>query len=61
MEWPYDWQRLLQSDLGLTEIGFRTLLSHRFEMQEGAHLEEADRKPAQILKKKFELESSDLS
>ncbi len=60
-EWHYDWQRVLQSDLGLTEAGFRTLLSRRYEMHEGAHLDENDRKPAQVLKKKFDLETSDLN
>lgn len=60
-DWHYDWQRILQSDMGLTESGFRTLLSHRHEMHEGAHLEENDRKPVQVLKKKFDMETSDLA
>lgn len=55
-----DWLRLLQSDLGLTETNFRTLLYHRQEMQEGAYLEENEKKPIQVLKGKFELDPVDL-
>ena len=52
-----DWQALLQADLGLTELGFCTLLSHRHEFQEGAFLEEGEKKPVHVLKSKFNPES----
>ena len=56
----YNWMSLLQSDLGLSEIGMKNLLFHRHEMQEGAFLEETEKKPVEILKKKFDSENSDL-
>ena len=59
-EYEFDWLRLLQSDLGLTETNFRTLLYHRHEMQDGAFLEEMEKKPVQVLKGKFELDPVDL-
>lgn len=59
-DWPYEWNTLLQSDLGLTEATFRTLLQHRHEFQEGAFLEEVEMKPVQVLKSKFGLDVPDL-
>ncbi|XP_041465587.1 uncharacterized protein KIAA0825-like [Lytechinus variegatus] len=59
-EYPYDWPKLLQADLGLSEAGFRSLLSHRFEMQEDANLEESERKPVRVLRSKFDLDKGDL-
>ncbi|XP_072166974.1 uncharacterized protein KIAA0825-like [Diadema setosum] len=56
----YDWARLLQSHLGLSEAGFRSLLSHRHEMQEDACLEESERKPVRVLRSKFDLDKGDL-
>ena len=55
-ELPWNWAALLQSDLGLTEAAFRSLLFHRHEMQDGAYLEETEMKPVQILRNKFDAE-----
>ena len=60
MNFEYDWLTLLQSDLGLSEVGFKELLFHRHEMQEGAYLEEENKKPAQVLRKKYEIEGAEL-
>jgi hypothetical protein len=58
--WPYDWLSLLQADLGLTDINFRTLLYHRHEFQDAAFLEESEMKPVQTLKSRFDIEHVDL-
>ena len=55
-----DCEKLLQSDLGLSDVGFQALLYHRHEMQEGAYLEEKEKKPVATLKSVFENESQDL-
>ncbi|KAK3097727.1 hypothetical protein FSP39_012501 [Pinctada imbricata] len=54
------WDRLLHSDLGLSEYGFRSLLYNRHEMQEGAYLEENEKKPIEILKAVYENEPREL-
>ncbi|XP_071794949.1 uncharacterized protein KIAA0825-like [Asterias amurensis] len=59
-EFPYNWPKLLQCELGMSEVGFRNLLSHRHDMQEGAFLEEAEKKPVQLLKIKYNLEPGEL-
>ncbi|XP_038077864.1 uncharacterized protein KIAA0825 homolog [Patiria miniata] len=59
-EFPFNWPRLLQCELGMSEVGFRTLLSHRHEMQEDAYLEEAEKKPVHILRSKYNLEVAEL-
>lgn len=57
---PVDWEKLLQSDLGLSELGFRTLLYNRHEMQDGAFLEEKEKKPVANLKALFENDPREL-
>ena len=59
-EFSIDWLKLLQSDMGLSEAGFRNLLSHRHEMQEDAYLEEIEKKPVRVLKSKYDLDNDDL-
>ncbi len=59
-DFPIDWLKLLQSDMGLSEAGFRNLLSHRHEMQEEAYLEEVEKKPVRVLKSKYDLEKEAL-
>ena len=59
-EFPYNWPKLLQCELGMSEVGFRNLLSHRHDMQEDAFLEEAEKKPVQLLKIKYNLEPGEL-
>lgn len=55
-----DWQKLLSSDLGLSEYGFHTLLYNRHEMQDGAYLEENEKKPVEVLRSVYEHEDREL-
>ncbi|GFR96707.1 hypothetical protein ElyMa_006305300 [Elysia marginata] len=55
MEFRFDWVALLTSDLGLSRAAFRHLLMNRYEMQEDATLEEAEKKPVDVLKAVYEL------
>ena len=54
MEFRFDWIALLTSDLGLSRAAFRHLLMNRYEMQEDATLEEAEKKPVDVLKAVYE-------
>ncbi|XP_059169109.1 uncharacterized protein KIAA0825-like [Physella acuta] len=54
IEFPFDWLALLTSDLGLSQAAFRTLLMNRHEMQDGATLEENEKKPVDVLKAVYE-------
>ena len=55
-----DWEKLLQSDLGLSDLGFRSLLYNRHEMQDGAYLEDGEKKPIATLRAVFENEPREL-
>ncbi|XP_048250492.1 uncharacterized protein KIAA0825-like [Haliotis rufescens] len=57
LHFPFKWSEMLQSDLGLSEHGFRSLLFHRHEMQDGAFLEDVEKKPVEVLKAKFDSET----
>ncbi|XP_014114580.1 PREDICTED: uncharacterized protein KIAA0825 homolog isoform X5 [Pseudopodoces humilis] len=41
-EWNWDWSRLLPGYLGLNQMAFRVLLTHRWEMKEDADLEDEE-------------------
>ncbi|XP_014676851.1 PREDICTED: uncharacterized protein KIAA0825 homolog [Priapulus caudatus] len=58
---PYDWQQLLQSDLGLSEVAFRQLLFNRHDMQEAAYLEEQEKKPVKVLRSLYEKDALELA
>ncbi|KAK6179051.1 hypothetical protein SNE40_011497 [Patella caerulea] len=60
MSFPFNWNHMLQSDLGLSENGFSSLLYNRHEMQDGAYLEENEKRPVEILRSIFEKDSSDM-
>lgn len=45
---------ILSSDLGLSKAAFRNLLMNRHEIQEGAVLEEAEKKPVDVLRAVYE-------
>ncbi|WAQ98961.1 K0825-like protein [Mya arenaria] len=55
-----DWEKLLQADLGLSEVGFRSLLYNRHEMQDGAYLEDSEKKPVTALRAMFENDPREL-
>ncbi|XP_075303096.1 uncharacterized protein KIAA0825 homolog isoform X2 [Opisthocomus hoazin] len=42
-EWNWDWSKLLPSYLGLNQMTFRVLLAHRWEMKDGADLEDEEK------------------
>jgi len=54
MGFQYDWVSMLKSDLGLSELGFRTLLFHRYDMQDDVELDENDYRYAITLRKKYD-------
>ncbi|XP_029641584.1 uncharacterized protein KIAA0825 isoform X2 [Octopus sinensis] len=54
-----DWGDLLFRDLGLSIYGVRTLLLNRHELQEGAHLEEHERKSVEELRLLLDYDTSD--
>ncbi|XP_057900238.1 uncharacterized protein KIAA0825 homolog isoform X2 [Melospiza georgiana] len=41
-EWNWDWSSLLPGHLGLNQMAFKVLLSHRWEMKEDADLEDEE-------------------
>ena len=53
-EFTFDWQAILSGDLGLSQPAFRNLLMNRHEMQDGATLEEAEKKPVDVLRAVYE-------
>ncbi|KAK3600467.1 hypothetical protein CHS0354_013026 [Potamilus streckersoni] len=57
----WDWMKLLKSDLGLSEFGFRSLLYNRHEMLDSTYLEDSEKKHVRILKAVFENEPHELS
>ncbi|KAK3709538.1 hypothetical protein QZH41_018988 [Actinostola sp. cb2023] len=50
---PFEWSSLLQSDLGLLPNAVRKLVCNRFEMQEGAYLEEGEKVQVDKIKAMF--------
>ncbi|XP_062455037.1 uncharacterized protein KIAA0825 homolog isoform X1 [Rhea pennata] len=49
-EWNWDWSNLLPSYSGLNQMTFRMLLAHRWEMKEGADLEDDEKAMVEHLK-----------
>ncbi|XP_078589088.1 uncharacterized protein KIAA0825 homolog isoform X2 [Branchiostoma floridae x Branchiostoma japonicum] len=59
LEFPWDWAELLQSDLGLSELGFTTLLQHRCDMTDESCLDtDKEKRHVATLKAKFGLEQT---
>ena len=56
VEWQPDWVGLLHSDLGVTEVGVRTLLQHRHELQDATHLERTEKRAVEKLCQTFNME-----
>ncbi|CAL1530200.1 unnamed protein product [Lymnaea stagnalis] len=54
IEFTYDWMALLTSDLGLSKVAFKSLLMNRHEMQDGAVLDDAEKKPVDVLRAVYE-------
>ncbi|XP_067376812.1 uncharacterized protein KIAA0825 homolog isoform X1 [Channa argus] len=53
VDWAWDWPRLLPTYQGMSQVTFKTLLANRWEMQEGAELEDGDKAMVEELKKAY--------
>ncbi|XP_053910825.1 uncharacterized protein KIAA0825 homolog isoform X2 [Cuculus canorus] len=60
-EWNWDWSKLLPSYLGLNQMTFRVLLAHRWEMKEGADLEDEEKVMVEDLKNVYLTQSTPTS
>ncbi|XP_074936080.1 uncharacterized protein KIAA0825 homolog isoform X2 [Phalacrocorax aristotelis] len=60
-EWNWDWSNLLPSYLGLNQMTFRVLLAHRWEMKEGADLEDEEKVMVEHLKTVYLTQSTPTS
>ncbi|XP_030323493.1 uncharacterized protein KIAA0825-like [Calypte anna] len=60
-EWNWDWSNLLPSYLGQNKMTFRVLLAHRWEMKEGAELEDEDKVMVEHLKNAYLTQSTPTS
>ncbi|XP_048786516.1 uncharacterized protein KIAA0825 homolog isoform X3 [Lagopus muta] len=60
-EWNWDWSDLLSSCLGLNQMTFRVLLAHRWEMKEGADLEDEEKVMVEHLKNVYLTQSTPTS
>ncbi|XP_027564549.1 uncharacterized protein KIAA0825 homolog isoform X5 [Neopelma chrysocephalum] len=61
IEWNWDWSNLLPSYLGLNQMIFRVLLTHRWEMKEDADLEDEERVMVEHLKNVYLIPSIPIS
>uniref|UniRef100_A0AAX7VDN2 KIAA0825 n=1 Tax=Astatotilapia calliptera TaxID=8154 RepID=A0AAX7VDN2_ASTCA len=53
VDWAWDWARLLPAYQGMSRVTFRALLANRWEMQEGAQLEDGEKAMVEELEKAF--------
>jgi len=50
----FDWISMLTSDLGLSELGFQSLLFNRHDIRDNAELDESEQRCATVLRRKFD-------
>nr|XP_041567193.1 uncharacterized protein KIAA0825 homolog isoform X2 [Taeniopygia guttata] len=60
-EWNWDWSSLLPGYLGLNQMAFRVLLTHRWEMKEDADLEDEENTMVEHLKNVYLTQRSPVS
>lgn len=53
VDWAWDWARLLPEYKGMSQVTFKTLLANRWEMQEGAQLEDGEKAMVEEFEKAF--------
>ncbi|KAM9391487.1 uncharacterized protein KIAA0825 homolog [Pholidichthys leucotaenia] len=53
VDWAWDWLRLLPAYRGMSQVTFKSLLANRWEIQEGAELEDGEKAVVEELKKAF--------
>ncbi|XP_072922506.1 uncharacterized protein KIAA0825 homolog isoform X2 [Hemitrygon akajei] len=59
-EWNWDWSKVLHSNLGLSQLTFRTLLANRWEMQANSSLEAEEKDMVDHLQKKYFTENKEI-
>ncbi|XP_076010214.1 uncharacterized protein KIAA0825 homolog isoform X2 [Genypterus blacodes] len=55
VDWAWDWPRLLPAYQDTSQVTFKTLLANRWEMQEGAELEDEEKALTEELQRAFSL------
>ncbi|KAM9360075.1 uncharacterized protein KIAA0825 homolog [Symphorus nematophorus] len=53
VDWAWDWPRLLPAYQGMSQVTFKTLLANRWEMQEGAELEDGEKSMVEELHRAY--------
>ncbi|XP_023256729.1 uncharacterized protein KIAA0825 homolog [Seriola lalandi dorsalis] len=53
VDWAWDWPRLLPAYQGMSQVTFKTLLANRWEMQDGAELEDGEKAMVEELQKTY--------
>ncbi|XP_060927572.1 uncharacterized protein KIAA0825 homolog [Limanda limanda] len=53
VDWAWDWPRLLPAYQGMSPVTFKTLLANRWEMQEGAELDDGEKAMVEDLRKTY--------
>ncbi|XP_076585875.1 uncharacterized protein KIAA0825 homolog isoform X1 [Chaetodon auriga] len=53
VDWAWDWPRLVPAYQGMSQVTFKTLLANRWEMQEGAEMEDGERSMVEELQKAY--------
>ncbi|XP_073322833.1 uncharacterized protein KIAA0825 homolog [Pagrus major] len=53
VDWAWDWLRLLPGYQGMSQVTFKTLLANRWEMQEGAELEDGEKSMVEELERAY--------
>ncbi|XP_036953072.1 uncharacterized protein KIAA0825 homolog isoform X5 [Acanthopagrus latus] len=53
VDWAWDWPMLLPAYQGMSQVTFKTLLANRWEMQEGAELEDGEKSMVEELQRAY--------
>ncbi|XP_074526836.1 uncharacterized protein KIAA0825 homolog isoform X2 [Halichoeres trimaculatus] len=53
VDWAWDWPKLLPAYEGMSRVTFKTLLANRWEMQDGAELEDEEKSMVEELQKAY--------
>ncbi|CAK6950129.1 uncharacterized protein KIAA0825 homolog [Scomber scombrus] len=53
VDWAWDWPRLLPAYQGMSQVTFKTLLANRWEMDDGAELEDGEKAMVEELQRAF--------
>ncbi|KAM7416505.1 hypothetical protein PAMA_018520 [Pampus argenteus] len=53
VDWAWDWPKLLPAFKGMSQVTFKTLLANRWEMQDGAELEDGEKTMVEDLQRVY--------